>query len=381
MASDQDNNSVSVTDGEGTFVAFTQRPAIPLVERAYNVIAELCDKAGGPVWFSQQSLAEYLQVSGPRLSLAINQLKDDRRITVTREGNYYSYMTTAVGDQLPLVAAISAVREPAKTVQPETSRRRGSKKAKVKRAVITTEGSDDAGKPQVKPQESASEELGNCGVSAQQSTDNEAETSGKSGECGARSVWDAALGRISMEIPREHFRTFFTPTVGVNLSPTEITVATQSDYDSIWLNMPLHYEIAKEAVKVVAGREMGIFYMVNHETAKTPESRSTPHEPSDTKLAEFTDCTACGPGTMVLTTWEGLKRQSGESYYCKEGGKCSRLWNSVVGEFYSPGQAQLGYQEATEALKQALLTATRSARNYGQPTRAPARFPGFPVNY
>ena len=78
MASDQDNNSVSVTDGEVTFVAFTKRPAIPLVERAYNVIAELCDKADGPVWFSQQSLAGYLQVSGPRLSLAINQLKDDR---------------------------------------------------------------------------------------------------------------------------------------------------------------------------------------------------------------------------------------------------------------------------------------------------------------
>ena len=381
MASDQDNNSVSVTDGEGTFVAFTKRPAIPLVERAYNVISELCDKAGGPVWFSQQSLAGYLQVSGPRLSLAINQLKDDRRITVTREGNYYSYMTTAVGDQLPLVAAISAVREPAKTVQSETNRRRVSRKSQVKRAASITKGSDDAGKTQVNPQESASEELGNCGASAQQTTDNETKTrepSGKSGECGARSVWEAALERISMEIPREHFGTFFTPTVGVSLSATEITVATQSDYDHTWLNMPLHYEIAKEAVKAVAGQEMEILYVVNHEMAKTSELRTAPREPSDTELVEFTDCTACGPGTMVLTTWEGLKRQAGESYYCKEGGKCSRLWNSVVGEFYPPGQAQLGYQEATEALKRALLTATRSARNYGQipRARAPARSPG-----
>ena len=118
--------------------------------------------------------------------------------------------------------------------------------------------------------------------------------------------------------------------------------------------------------------------MVNQETAKPSESRTAPHEPSDTELVEFTDCTACGPGTMVLTTWEGLKRQAGESYYCKEGGKCSCLWNSVVGEFYPPGQAQLGYQEATEALKQALLTATRSRRNYGQSSRAraPARIPG-----
>ena len=381
MASDQDNNIVSVTDGEGTFVAFTKRTAIPLVERAYNVIAELCDKAGGPVWFSQQSLAGYLQVSGPRLSLAINQLKDDRRITVTREGNSYSYMTAAVGDQLPLVAAISAVREPAKTAQPETSRRSGSRKAQVKRGVSATEGGDDAGKTQVKPQESASEEPGNYGVSAEQSTDNEAETrepSGKPGECGARSVWNAVLERISMEMPREHFGTFFTPTVGVSLSAAEITVATQSDYDHTWLNMPLHYDIAKEAVKAVAGQEMEILYVVNHEMAKTPESRTEPHEPSDTELVEFTDCTACGPGTMVLTTWEGLKRQAGESYYCKEGGKCSRLWNSVVGEFYPPGQAQLGYQEATEALKRALLTATRSARNYGQSPRAsaPARSPG-----
>ena len=375
MAIDQENNSVSVTDGEGTFVAFTKRPAIPLVERAYNVIAELCDKAGGPVWFSQQSLAEYLQVSGPRLSLAINQLKDDRRIAVTREGNYYSYMTTVVGDQLPLVAAISAVREPSKTVQPETSRRRGPREAQVKRTVSTTEGSDDAGKTQVKPQESASKEPGNCGAMAEQSTDNEAETrepSGKPGECGARSVWDAVLERISMEMPREHFGTFFTPTVGVSLSAAEITVATQSDYDHTWLNMPLHYEIAKEAVKAVAGQEMEILYVVNHEMAKASELRTEPPEPSDTELVEFTDCTACGPGTMVLTTWEGLKRQSGESYYCKEGGKCSRLWNSVVGEFYAPGQVQLGYQEATEALKRALLTATRSACNYGQPSRARA---------
>ena len=43
-----------------------------------------------------------------------------------------------------------------------------------------------------------------------------------------------------------------------------------------------------------------------------------------------------------------------------------------VGEFYPPGQAQLGYQEATEALKQALLTTTRSGRNYGQSPRARA---------
>ena len=383
MASDQDNNSVSVTDGEGTFVAFTKRPAIPLVERAYNVIEELCDKADGPVWFSQQSLAGYLQVSGPRLSLAINQLKDDRRITVTREGNYYSYMIIAVGDQLPMVSAISAVREPAKTVQPETSRRRGSRKTKVKSDVSTTEGSDDAGKTQVNPQESASKELGNCRVSGQQSTDNEAETgetSGKSGECGAISVWDTALERIGMEIPRDHFRAFFTPTVGVRLSATEITVATQSDYDNSWLNMPLHYGIAKEAVNVIAGREMEILYVVNQETAKPSESRTASHEPSITELVEFTDCTACGPGTMVLTTWEGLKRQAGESYYCKEGSKCSRLWNSVVGEFYPPGQAQLGYQEATEALKQALLTATRSGRNYGQSRRARAPA-GSPVKY
>ena len=378
MTSDQDNNIVSVTDGEGTFVAFTKRPAIPLVERAYNVIAELCDKADGPVWFSQQSLAGYLQVSGPRLSLAINQLKDDRRITVTREGNYYSYMITPVGDQLPLVAAISAVREPAKTVQSETSRRRGSRKAQVKRGVITTEGSDDAGETQVNPQEIASEEPANCGVSAEQSTDNEAEPSGKPGECGAKSVWDAVLERISMEIPREQFGTFFTPTIGVSLSAAEITVATRSDYDHTWLNMPLHYAIATEAVKAVAGQEMEILYVVDHEMAKTSESRTEPHEPSDTELVEFTDCTACGPGTMVLTTWEGLKRQAGESYYCKEGGKCSRLWNSVVGEFYPPGKAQLGYQEATEALKRALLTATRGALNYGQSSRAraPARYPG-----
>ena len=63
MAIDQENNSVSVTDGEGTFVAFTKRPAIPLVERAYNVIAELCDKAGGPVWLSRASTKRTTAVS------------------------------------------------------------------------------------------------------------------------------------------------------------------------------------------------------------------------------------------------------------------------------------------------------------------------------
>ena len=72
---------------------------------------------------------------------------------------------------------------------------------------------------------------------------------------------------------------------------------------------------------------------------------------------------------MELTTWECMKSLPGNTYYCRGTGKCSRLWNTLVGEFHGPNQSQLNYSEAPRKLKDAL-------ESIGMRSRARARRPG-----
>ena len=73
---------------------------------------------------------------------------------------------------------------------------------------------------------------------------------------------------------------------------------------------------------------------------------------------------------MELTTWECMKSLPGTTYYCRGTGKCSRLWNTLVGEFHGPNQLQLNYSEAPRKLTDAL-----GARGI-RVSRARARRPG-----
>ena len=63
---------------------------------------------------------------------------------------------------------------------------------------------------------------------------------------------------------------------------------------------------------------------------------------------------------MTLTTWPSLKRLPGQTYYCRGAGACSRLWNSVVGEFHPPGGQQLDPEAARDLLSRVLQNRPRS---------------------
>ena len=82
------------------------------------------------------------------------------------------------------------------------------------------------------------------------------------------SVWQAVLGRLQMEMPREHFNTFLRPCVGHSWYDDDLAsgagpalvVAASSSFAVSWLELPLHLAMAREALTKTLGREAGIQY-------------------------------------------------------------------------------------------------------------------------
>ncbi len=82
------------------------------------------------------------------------------------------------------------------------------------------------------------------------------------------SVWQAVLGRLQMEMPREHFNTFLRPCVGhswydgdlASGTGPALVVAASSSFAVSWLELPLHMAMAREALTKTLGREAGIQY-------------------------------------------------------------------------------------------------------------------------
>ncbi len=74
------------------------------------------------------------------------------------------------------------------------------------------------------------------------------------------SLWRAVLGRLQLEMPREHFNTFLQPCVGHAWEGDDLVVAAASSFVVSWLELPLHLAMAQEALTRTLGREAGIQY-------------------------------------------------------------------------------------------------------------------------
>lgn len=82
------------------------------------------------------------------------------------------------------------------------------------------------------------------------------------------SVWQAVLGRLQMEMPKEHFNTFLRPCVGHGWQDGDpasgagpaLVVAASSSFAVSWLELPLHFAMAQEALSKTLGRPAGIHY-------------------------------------------------------------------------------------------------------------------------
>ncbi len=91
------------------------------------------------------------------------------------------------------------------------------------------------------------------------------------------SVWQAVLGRLEMEMPREHFNTFLRPTIGHSWDDGDLVVAASSSFAVSWLELPLHLAMAQEALSKTLGRSAGVHYQAMPTVATDGESA----EPGD----------------------------------------------------------------------------------------------------
>ena len=92
----------------------------------------------------------------------------------------------------------------------------------------------------------------------------------------AASLWQAVLGRLQVEMPREQFHTFLRPCVGQGWEDGCLVVAAASAFAVSWLELPLHRAMAEEALGKALGREAAIRYRALPELAASATSAEAP---------------------------------------------------------------------------------------------------------
>ena len=92
----------------------------------------------------------------------------------------------------------------------------------------------------------------------------------------AASLWQAVLGRLQVEMPREQFQTFLRPCVGQGWEDGCLVVAAASAFAVSWLELPLHRAMAEEALGKALGREAAIRYRALPELAASATSAEAP---------------------------------------------------------------------------------------------------------
>ena len=87
-------------------------------------------------------------------------------------------------------------------------------------------------------------------------------------------VWQAVLGRLNMEMPREHFNTFLRPCVGHSWTDdgAALVVAATSSFAVSWLELPLHLAMANDALARTLGREVSIHYQAMPSVSRVDEA-------------------------------------------------------------------------------------------------------------
>ena len=377
-------STVSTTVAGKSFTASASPPQSNVAERVYQIIDDLCLQASGPVWLSQKELAQTLEVTPRTINRVIARLKQSKRLIVTKTGADLSYLTSREPAQFPLVAAITAAPSP----------RSRSSAAKP----VTPPQPATANRPQIDTHTMVDGQSQDADTTADGSAmdrqwtgngpamDNRWTTDGPvmdahttpdsqpvdslakrdnqpiedPDENPAIAVWEQALAQISNQLPPGAFQEFFASSVGVRFDGNSLKVAVRNSRVVEWLERPLHQEIAQTALKQVSGRELSVEYQEDPTLAvEAPHGVALSQKTSSTPL-KLSPCSQCGPNTMSPTMWPSLKRLSGETYYCRGAGACSRLWNSVVGEFRPPGEEQLDPEAARDILRRVLHNRPRS---------------------
>ncbi len=75
------------------------------------------------------------------------------------------------------------------------------------------------------------------------------------------SAWQAALGRLQLEIPQEQFNTFLRPCSGLRWEDDCLVVSAATAFAVSWLELPLHLEMVREAVAKTTGAQSSVRYL------------------------------------------------------------------------------------------------------------------------
>ena len=75
------------------------------------------------------------------------------------------------------------------------------------------------------------------------------------------SAWQAALGRLQLEIPQEQFNTFLRPCSGLRWEDDCLVVGAATTFAVSWLELPLHLEMVREAVAKTTGAPSSVRYL------------------------------------------------------------------------------------------------------------------------
>ena len=388
-------STVSTTVAGKSFTASASPPQSNLAERVYRIIDDLCLQASGPVWLSQKELAQNLEVTPRTINRVIARLKQSGRLTVTKAGADLSYLTDREPTQLPMIAAISpapspqsryGAAKPASPPQPETAdrpRMNTRTMADGQPAVSNTTGDSQAIDSQWTGDSQA---IDSQWTGDSQAIDSQWTGDGPAMDCPETSdsqpvdnlttsdghpigdpdgdqaftIWKQVLADISTQVPQISFREFFAPSVGIRFEGDSLIVAVQNSRAIEWLERPIHQDIAQTTLENVMGRELSVEYLADPTLAVEAPHDAYPSRKTSPAPPELSHCPQCGPDTMKHTTWPSLKQLSGETYYCRGAGACSRLWNSVVGEFHPAGEKQLDPEAARDLLSRVLQNRPRS---------------------
>ena len=95
------------------------------------------------------------------------------------------------------------------------------------------------------------------------------------------SAWQVTLGQLQLQIPREHFNTFLRPTIGVEFDEDgNLVVGAASKFSVSWLELPLHLNMAQEALTTTLGRDAQVRYQA------MPSAVSAAKEANDAEVSE-----------------------------------------------------------------------------------------------
>lgn len=171
-------------------------------------------------------------------------------------------------------------------------------------------------------------------------------------------TWQATLGRLQTEIPPRQFGDFLQPCVGHQWQGDDLVVAAPTSYAVAWLTLPLHLQMAEEALARTVGRTARILYQaMPHVVLAAPAS-----EPAvETEPVPEADPDHCPdhPEEYLRwrTKWGSLKRMEqkweDEIYFCPgNDGNCRWVYSMQLGTIIPAGPGKNTYEAALGAYKQ-----------------------------